>query len=165
MEFGSGSRSLAQFRTGSRVLFSTLKRKEITKNNFREEQFSFKNNLFLNYKKIINFTLYFILYLHVWIWIHKALEYGSNSDPDPQRCIIPILVCLQLVPEPAGGGLHGDDGAAPDHLCHPAPHPLLHPGGRGHPLLLTRWQVLHMYVGLNNFTRVSISAQTKRIYE
>ena len=72
---------------------------------------------------------------------------------------------LQSVPEPAGGGLHGDDGASPDHLCHPPPHPLLPPGGRGHPLLLTHWQVLHMYVGLNNFTRVSISAQTKRIYE
>ena len=25
--------------------------------------------------------------LHVWIRIHKAPEYGSNTDPDPQHYI------------------------------------------------------------------------------
>ena len=26
-------------------------------------------------------------YLHVWIRIHKAHEYGSNADQDPQPCL------------------------------------------------------------------------------
>ena len=34
--------------------------------------------------KCYTFCLYFILYLNVWIRIHKASEYGSNTDPDPQ---------------------------------------------------------------------------------
>ena len=43
--------------------------------------------------KSYTFGLYFILYLHVWIRIrirntiriHKAPEYGSNLDPDPEH--------------------------------------------------------------------------------
>ena len=32
-------------------------------------------------------SLYFILYLHVWIRIHFAPEHGSNTDPDPHGFI------------------------------------------------------------------------------
>ena len=38
--------------------------------------------------KCYTFCLYFILYLNVWIRIHKASEYGSNTDPDPQHWFI-----------------------------------------------------------------------------
>ena len=31
------------------------------------------------------FCLYFNLHLHVWIRIQEALEYGSNTDPNPQH--------------------------------------------------------------------------------
>ena len=41
------------------------------------------------YLKSYTFCLYFILYLHVWIRIriHKAPEYGSNPNPNPQYCV------------------------------------------------------------------------------
>ena len=29
------------------------------------------------------FSLYFIIFLHVWIRIYQSPEYGSNTDPDP----------------------------------------------------------------------------------
>ena len=35
------------------------------------------------YLKSYIFCLHFTLYLHVWI--RKAPEYGSNTDPDPQH--------------------------------------------------------------------------------
>ena len=31
------------------------------------------------------FSIFLILYLNVWIRIHKSPEYGSNTDPDPQH--------------------------------------------------------------------------------
>ena len=34
----------------------------------------------------LHLYLHFILNLHLWIRIHKAPEYGSNMDPDPQHC-------------------------------------------------------------------------------
>ena len=34
---------------------------------------------------MMNLCLYFVLYLYVWIRIHKAPEYGSNTDPNPQH--------------------------------------------------------------------------------
>ena len=47
------------------------------------------------YLKSYIFCLHFIQYLHVWVQIRifriririqKALDYGSNTDPDPQHC-------------------------------------------------------------------------------
>ena len=38
------------------------------------------------YLKSYIFCLHFTLYLHVWIRIQKAPEYGSNTDLDPQHC-------------------------------------------------------------------------------
>ena len=41
----------------------------------------------LRYRYVLNltpFASFFILFLLVWIRIHKAFEYGSNTDPDPQ---------------------------------------------------------------------------------
>ena len=47
------------------------------------------------YLKSYIFCLHFIPYLHVWVQIRifriririqKALDYGSNTDPDPQHC-------------------------------------------------------------------------------
>ena len=55
---------LAQFVYGSRVMLSILKK---------------KNNLVNLGLKSYTFFLFFIPYLHVWIWIHKAPEYGSGS--------------------------------------------------------------------------------------
>ena len=42
--------------------------------------------------KSYTFHLYFILFLHVWIRIHKAPEYGSNADPDPQHWLV-VTTC------------------------------------------------------------------------
>ena len=39
------------------------------------------------YLKSFPFFLYFIVYSLVWIRIHKAPEYNSNTDPDLQHCI------------------------------------------------------------------------------
>ena len=44
--------------------------------------------------KSYTFCLYFILYLHVWIQIHKAPEYGSNTDPNPQHWTHCLLLQL-----------------------------------------------------------------------
>ena len=37
------------------------------------------------YLKSYIFCLHFNLYLHVWIRIQEAPEYGSHTDPDPQH--------------------------------------------------------------------------------
>ena len=106
IEFGSGSGILAQFGSGSksesRVMPSILKEKIkiiLEKNKFLYRSIFFKNKMtpeeifsqlshwIVNlYLKSYTFFLYFSLFLHVWIWIHKALECGSKSDPDPQHC-------------------------------------------------------------------------------
>ena len=43
--------------------------------------------------EILSFCLYFFRFLHAWIQIHKAPEYGSNRDPDPdpQHCMMQLL--------------------------------------------------------------------------
>ena len=110
IEFGSGSRILAQIGYGSRVIQSILKEKiqiSLKKNNFLWISISFlnyKNKLSPNeickqsrlwivnqYRKSYIFCLHFNLYLHVWIPIpiQGAPEYGSNTDPDPQHCFKP----------------------------------------------------------------------------
>ena len=44
--------------------------------------------------KSYSFCLFFSLYLHVWIRIHKATKYGSITDPDPQHCFLPHPGCV-----------------------------------------------------------------------
>ena len=39
------------------------------------------------------FCLHVSLNLHVWIRIHKAPEYGSNTDPDPQHWKLVYCSC------------------------------------------------------------------------
>ena len=87
IEFGSGSRIVAQFGSGSRsgsrsrAILSTLKEK--IQNIFREKSTNYYLNKFLiswvwivnKYLKSYLFCLHFILYMHVWI--RKLL----NTDP------------------------------------------------------------------------------------
>ena len=105
--------NFCQFKSGSRVFFINWRKKKIEKNNFLQKIF------FLNYRKIIvwevfsqlslwmvnscpksyTFCFSFILYFHVWIRIHKAHEYGSNTDPDPQHwfyCCWSFIQQLQI---------------------------------------------------------------------
>ena len=44
------------------------------------------------YLKSYIFCLHFNLYLHVWIRIQEAPEYGSNMDPDPQHWFLPRYI-------------------------------------------------------------------------
>ena len=49
--------------------------------------------------KSYTLCIYFILYLHhVWLWIriHKAPDYVSNTDPFPQYCTIYVFYILLL---------------------------------------------------------------------
>ena len=95
----TGSRILAQFRSGSGLCYTFWKQIILERSNF------IWKNIFFNYKKMApeelfsrlshwignlcpnsyTFGLYYILYLHVWMWTHKASEKGSNTDPDPQH--------------------------------------------------------------------------------
>ena len=65
---------------------------KIINNNFKE-LFFFKSlsvqslNCEFIFLKSFTFCLYFILYFYVWIQIHKAPEYGSNTDPDLQHSV------------------------------------------------------------------------------
>ena len=49
-----------------------------------------------SFLKSHTFCLYFILFLHVWIRNHKAPEYGSSTDPDPQHWLEPVF-CIRIL--------------------------------------------------------------------
>ena len=109
IEFGFGSRILAQFGSGSMVMiyqFWKKKFKIILKKNYLLD-LSIQNKMSVEwiteliiYILSYTFCLYFILFLNVWIgfvfWIririHKAPGYGSNTDPAPvpdlQHCYV-----------------------------------------------------------------------------
>ena len=85
IEFGSGSRILTQFGSGSRKL---LNRDPIWIHNTAKYIFCQLSLWIVNlYLKSCIFCLHFNLYLYVWIRIRiqEAPEYGSNRDPGPQH--------------------------------------------------------------------------------
>ena len=49
------------------------------------------------YLKSYIFCFHFTLYLHVWIRIQKASEYGSNTDLDPHHCWKVVLFSCKNV--------------------------------------------------------------------
>ena len=105
IEFGSGSRILAQFGSGSKVMLSILKR-----NFFYGKTILFFKIVFINYKKILTpeelfnqwslwivnycpksytFCLNFIL-LYIYMCGSGSTKLlNTYPDPDPQHCFLP----------------------------------------------------------------------------
>ena len=58
--------------------------KKLEKPNINLRKFTQLSLWIVNFYVKSIFCRNFIVYLHVWI--QKAPEYGSNTDPDPQHC-------------------------------------------------------------------------------